>query len=181
MPVSDTNAFALLRAFGMLEFTLKRTSGFLAADGNPLGNLRVKAKADWPAVDRAVAALRPADFLDQVSAATRAKLLGGARNRPQVQFVRVAADGTWSVKHEDSTLPRNDAEALVVAMRRVRNNLFHGGKEDPLEEPGPGDDNECAVAALEIADLLLELLDHQVLSRGRTARQPDSRLDQNGT
>lgn len=163
MPVSDASAFALLRAFGMLEFTLKRTQGFLAADGNPLGNQRAKAKADWPAVDRAVAALEPADFLDQLSGSTRAKLLGGARNRPQVQFVQVAADGTWSANYEGSPLPRNDAEALVVAMRRVRNNLFHGGKQDPLQEPYQGDDEEWTVAAREVAGLLLDLLDRQVL------------------
>lgn len=163
MPVSDPNAFALLRAFGMLEFTLKRTPGFLTTDGNLLESQRVKAKADWNAVDRAVAALRAADFLDQVSAPTRAKLLGAARNRPQVQFVRVAADGTRNANYEDSILPHNDAEALVVATRRVRNNLFHGGKEDPLEEPCPGDDDEWAIAASEIANLLQRLLDHQVL------------------
>ena len=163
MPVSDTNAFALLRTFGMLEFTLKRTPGFLTTDGNPLGNRRAKAKADWKVVDRAAAALQAADFLNQVSAPTRAKLLGAARDRPQVQFVRVAADGTRSTNYENSSLPPNDAEALVVAMRRVRNNLFHGGKEDPLEEAWPGDDDEWAMAASEIANLLRKLLENQVL------------------
>ncbi|MBB5940788.1 hypothetical protein [Xanthomonas sp. 3307] len=163
MSVSDASAFALLRAFGMLEFNLKRTPGFLAADANPLRNQRAKAKADWPALDRAVAALQSADFLDLVSRPTRAKLLGGARNRPQIQFVRVAADGTWSVNYEDSPLPYNDAEALVVAMRRVRNNLFHGGKEDPLQEPYPGDDEEWVEAAQEVANLLLNLLELQRL------------------
>ncbi|WP_246161252.1 hypothetical protein [Stenotrophomonas cyclobalanopsidis] len=163
MPASDASAFALLRAFGMLEFSLKRIPGFLAADRNPRRNQRAKAKVDWPNFDRAVAALHPADFLDQVSKPARAKLLGGTRNRPQIQFVRVAADGSLTANYEDSNLPHNDAEALVVAMRRVRNNLFHGGKEDPLQEPHQGDDEEWVIAAEEVAALLLELLELQRL------------------
>lgn len=47
-----------------------------------------------------------------------------------MQYVRVDGDGTWRAVFEGSPLPTDDAEALVVAMRRVRNNLFHGGKED---------------------------------------------------
>jgi hypothetical protein len=147
----------------MLEFTLKRTPGFLAADGDPLGNRRMKAKADWSAVDRAVAALHPRDFLDRVSMPTRTKMLGGTRNRPRLQFVQVDAAGAWVANYEDSPLPHNDAEALVVAMRRVRNNLFHGGKEDQLQEPYQGDDEEWAIAAHEVACLLLALLDNREL------------------
>lgn len=172
MSVSDASAFTLLRRFGMLEFSLKRTPGFLAAEGDPSRTQRARAKADWSAVDRAVAALRPADLLQQVSEATRAKLVGGARNRPQVQYVHVAADGTWGANYADSPLPNNEAEALVVAMRRVRNNLFHGGKEDPLEEPYPGDDEEWAVAAGEVAGVLLDLLDRGVLRPLAPVRHP---------
>jgi len=163
MPVTEKNAFALLRAFGMLEFALKRTAGFLTADGDPLGGRRVKAKADWSAVDRAVAALDPKDFIDRVSVVTRTKMLGGARNRPRLQFVQIDATGTWTAHYEESPLPDNEAEALVVAMRRVRNNLFHGGKEDPLQEPHHGDDEEWAVAAHEVASLLLDLLSNAQL------------------
>jgi len=161
MPVSPPTAYALLHAFGMLEFTIKRTPGVLAADGDPLVK-RAKAKADWSAIDRAVAALPPNEFLDRVSPETLAKMLGGQRNRPQVQIVKVN-NGAWSAEYEFSELPRNDAEALTVAMRRVRNNLFHGGKEDPLAEPHDRDDEEWAVAAREVAELLLDLLDSQRL------------------
>lgn len=163
MPTSEENAFALLRNFGMLEFTLKRTSGFLAAEGDPATGRRCKAKVDWPAVDRAVAALPANDFLDQISERTRLKLLGENRDRPKVQYVRGAADEAWHAEYEFSALPTNDAEAVVVAMRRARNNLFHGGKEDPLAEPYPGDDDEWVEAAREIAELLLDLLDRQLL------------------
>ena len=163
MPVSPANAYRLLHAFGMVEFTLKQRPGFLAADGDPTAAKRVKAKANWGAVDLAVRGLPDEDFLDQVSPPTRQKRLGGARNRPQMQFVRVNDDGSWRADYEDSPLPADDAEALVVAMRRVRNNLFHGGKEDPLFEPKPGDDDEWAEAAAEIAELLWNLLDRHRL------------------
>ncbi|WP_043802576.1 hypothetical protein [Arenimonas malthae] len=148
----------------MLEFSLKGPAGFLTGDGNARGNQRVKAKVDWPLFDRVVAELRPEHFLDRVSTPTRVKLLGGGRNRPKVQFLQIAADGSRSVSYEDSPLPHNDALAMVVAMRRVRNNLFHGGKEDPLQEPYPGDDEEWVVSAQEVVDLLLDLLDRRLLS-----------------
>ncbi|KGR56429.1 hypothetical protein NX79_21430 [Xanthomonas vasicola] len=163
MPVSPDNAYRLLQAFGMVEFILKQRHGFLGADGDPLGAKRVKAKVKWDTLDKAVRCLPHADFLGRVSLETVRKMLGGARDRPQMQFVRANADGSWRADFEDSPLPTNDAEALVVAMRRVRNNLFHGGKEDPLEERYLNDDNEWATAATEIAELLLGLLDRQEL------------------
>ncbi|ARV22563.1 hypothetical protein [Xanthomonas citri] len=163
MPVSPDNAYRLLNTFGMVEFTLKQRQGFLAAGGDPREPKRAKAKANWDAVDLAVRHLPHEDFVGRVSPATVRKILGDARNRPQVQFVRKNADGSWHANFEDSPLPADEAEALVVAMRRVRNNLFHGGKEDPLEERHPNDDNEWAAAAAEIAELLLDLLDRQIL------------------
>lgn len=163
MPVSPDNAYRLLHAFGMVEFTLKQRPGFISADRDPRGPKRAKAKADWDALDLAVRRLPHEDFVDRVSPGTATKMLGGARSRPQLQFVRMNADGSWHANFEDSPLPADEAEALVVAMRRVRNNLFHGGKEDPLEERYPDDDNEWAAAAAEIAELLLDLLDRQIL------------------
>lgn len=56
-------------------------------------------------------------------------------------------------------LPPSDAIALLEAARRVRNNLFHGGKEDPGEQPFDGDDDEWAEAALDVAYTLLALVD----------------------
>lgn len=162
MPVSEPAAYALLHAHGMLEFTLKRTAGFLGADGDPTVK-RAKAKVDWDAFDRKVAALPSDQFLDQLSATTRARMLDGPRNRPKVQFVVLEADGTWSPKYQVSDLPPNDALALVHAMRRVRNNLFHGGKEDPLDDPD-NEDESWAVAATEIAQRLLTLLDRHVIN-----------------
>ncbi|MDH5821551.1 hypothetical protein QFW77_00890 [Luteimonas sp. RD2P54] len=156
MPVSDANAFALLRTFGTLEFALKRIPGFTG-----VGSYR-SAKANWRAVDEAVDALPASEFLDRMSAPTRDKLLGGARHRPMVQVVDVI-QGQNLTRFDLLPLHASDARAVIEATRRVRNNLFHGGKEDPLEAPYPGDDDEWAVAAREVAELLLDLLDRQML------------------
>lgn len=158
MPVSPPLAYRLLNAFGAIEALLKQQHGFLSAEGNPADPGRTKAKANWGAVDAAVRNMRPADFVNHISQRTKDKLLGGPRNRPQMQFVRVNPDGTWRAEFEDSDLPAQDSLALVVAMRRVRNNLFHGGKA--ADQPGRplGDDDEWAQAALEVAEHLLGLL-----------------------
>lgn len=159
MPVSPTLAYRLLNAFGAIEALLKQQHGFLGAEGNPAGPGRTKAKADWDAVDAAVRNMPAAAFFNHISQRTKDKMLGGARNRPQMQFVRVNPDGTWRAEFEDSDLPRQDALALVIAMRRVRNNLFHGGKA--ADQPGRplGDDDEWAQAALEVAEYLRGLLE----------------------
>ena len=149
MPVHPATAYELLKAFGLLEFELKDDPRYLTADQ------RGYAKVNWPAVDIAVRQLAPRVFLDQVSVETKANLLGGGRNHPMIQVV---AQGAQHARYEPRNLPLHDAEALTVAMRRVRNNLFHGGKEDPLQEPYPGDDEEWATAAMEVAQLLLGLV-----------------------
>lgn len=151
MPVRRVTAYALLKAFGLLEFELKKISEFMESDG------RGNAKVAWPIFDAAVGRLPAATFLDQVSTATMGKILDGARNRPKFQKFEVVAGKNRAV-FEPKNLPANNAEALVVATRRVRNNLFHGGKEDPLEERYPGDDQEWAVAACEVVERLLDLV-----------------------
>lgn len=151
MPVRRATAYNLLQVFGQLEFELKRIPRFVGIGRNR------SAKADWSLVEQAAGQLPPPLFLDRISVTTRDKLLGGARNRPMVQVVDVV-NGANMTRFEVRGLPHSDSEALVAAMRRVRNNLFHGGKEDPLEEPYPGDDQEWATAALEVAQLLLDLV-----------------------
>lgn len=152
MPVSDNNAFFLLRVFAKLEFRLKEDPGFLRA-----GPYRM-AQVNWPAVDAAVAELPGPLFLDRVSDPTRDKVLGAPRNRPMVQEVEVIEGHNVAV-FKRLQLGASDAGALVEASRRVRNNLFHGGKE--MEHLG--DDDQWALAATEIAQLLLGLLDRRHL------------------
>ena len=157
MPVSDRLAYPLLRTFGRLEYQLKLRHAFLRADRH--GN----AMVNWQAVMAAVAALEPADFMERVSAETRHKVLTQARNRPKVQMV-VEVNDRCQARFQERNLDLPDREpsdthALVEAARRVRNNLFHGGKEDAGEQPFDGDDDQWADAALDIVQRLLDLVE----------------------
>jgi hypothetical protein len=155
MPVSDHLAFPLLRAFGQLEYKLKQRSGFLRADR--YGN----AMVDWRAVNVAIAALPAGSLQARLSERTLDKMLGGARNRPKVQVVE-EVHGQPAAHFVVQDLDRDDARALVEAAKRVRNNLFHGGKEDPGEQPFDGDDDQWAEAALDVSQTLLDLVDRGV-------------------
>lgn len=157
MPVSDHLAIPLFRAFAVLEYQLKRRQAFLRADRH--GN----AMVDWSEVKAAVDGFPAADFVLQLDAFTRQKVLERARERPRVQVV-VNAGGRRKATFEPRPLQppneaRSDARALVEAAKRVRNNLFHGGKEDPGEQPFDGDDDEWGDAALDVARTLLTLVD----------------------
>ncbi|MEA9705250.1 hypothetical protein [Xanthomonas campestris] len=46
--------------------------------------------------------------------------------------------------------PHSDAVALVEALRQVRNNLLHGGKED-CEDDRYAEDNDWVYAATQVA------------------------------
>jgi len=148
MTVSDPLAPDLLRAFAQLEFRLKEIPEYLRA-----GRHRM-AQVNWTAVERAVSQLPPSRFLDRVSDETKAKILTGARDRPMVQEVEVIGGRNVPVFKRLPLESPSDAGMLVEAARRVRNNLFHGGKEPD----DVGDDDEWARAALEIAELMLEML-----------------------
>ena len=184
MPVSPDNAYRLLKAFGMLEFQLKQTSEFFQTrTPKPpiwrtfkIGSLEIDVRlsaspapaavpvvdVDWNKVNRAVARMGQA-FVALVPLPTQRKLLAPPRNRPKRERIEFDLTGRPRAAYQPVNLPHNDAEALAVAMRRVRNNLFHGGKEDPLEGTYFGEDNEWAVAAADVADALLDLLDRQLL------------------
>lgn len=157
MPVSDDLAFPIFRAFGLLEYQLKRRPALLKADR--FGN----AMVDWAEVKATVDGLPSTDFVLQVGPDTRQKVLEGARSRPKAQVVVEVGARRQAIFE---TLPlqpphemRSDARALVEAAKRVRNNLFHGGKEDPCEQPFDGDDDEWGRAALDVTRVLLDLVD----------------------
>jgi len=157
MPVSDTFAFPLLRAFGLLEYQLKRRPSFLKADRFS------NAMVDWAEVKAVLAGLPSGDFVQIVTSDTRRKVLDGARNRPKVQMV-IQANGQQHASFELRPLQspnevRSDASALLEAAKRVRNNLYHGGKEDPGEQPFDGDDDEWGRAALDVIQVLSGLVD----------------------
>lgn len=156
MPASSLRAFRLLRAFGGLEFALKRVPGFTGAHSDR------SAKVNWRAVDAALEAMQPDRLTLAVSDSTKQKILGGNRDRPMVQLVTVHG-GHNITSFRVKPLSASDPKALMQAARRVRNNLFHGGKEDPLEEAFPGDDNEWISAATDVARGVLDLVVHGLL------------------
>lgn len=153
MPASSLRAFRLLRAFGALEFALKRVPGFTGAHSDR------SAKVNWQAVDAALEAMRPDLLTLAVSDSTKQKILGGTRDRPMVQVVTVRG-GHNLTSFQARALSASDPRALMQAARRVPNNLFHGGKEDPLEESFPGDDNQWITAATDVAKGVLDLVVH---------------------
>lgn len=59
----------------------------------------------------------------------------------------------------------SDAVALVEAMRQVRNNLFHGGKEDYEDDPYAEDD-DWVHAATQVALALQRSLNAGLLDAG---------------
>ncbi|HDS1649300.1 TPA: hypothetical protein UOC34_001038 [Stenotrophomonas maltophilia] len=151
MPASALRAFRLLRAFGALEFALKRVPGFTGAYSNG------SASVNWQAVDAALEAMQPELLTLAVSDSTKQKILGGNRDRPMVQVVTVQG-GHNITAFRAKALSASDPRALMQAARRVRNNLFHGGKEDPLEEAFSGDDNQWISAATDVASGVLDLV-----------------------
>ena len=150
MPASALRAFRLLRAFGALEYALKQVPGFTDTYSNG------SAKVNWQAVDTALEAMQPELLTLAVSDSTKQKILGGNRDRPMVQVVTVHG-GHNITAFRAKALSASDPRALMQAARRVRNNLFHGGKEDPLEEAFPGDDNQSTTAATDVASGVLAL------------------------
>lgn len=183
MPVSAVKAYPLLKAFGLLEFKLKRSGVFFQTKtararrtsfkfgsleievrqkATPVAPLEYKVDVDWNKVDQAVARMGNS-FVALVPPSARNMLLAPPRNRPKKEHIVFDQAGQPKAKYRPVDLPPNSAAALVVAMRRVRNNLFHGGKEDPLEETYLGEDNDWATAATAVAKVLLDLLDRDQL------------------
>lgn len=147
MPVSDDLAFNLLRAFAQLEFHLKQDAGFLKAGPHKM------AQVKWRAVETALTQLHQTEFVERVANTTRAKILAAPRDRPMVQIVEVT-EHSRRATFTRLALAATDAVALIEAARRVRNNLFHGGKEEPHLD----DDDEWAAAALDVTERLLRLI-----------------------
>lgn len=83
------------------------------------------------------------------------RLLSDRQSRPLKQKV-VLADGGQVVRFRLCPLDDGDAVALLQAMQRVRNNLFHGGKEDAEDDPYAEDD-EWAEATTAVAVVLIGL------------------------
>lgn len=151
MNIRVDTAYQLLRGFSRLEFALLKVPQFI--DGRP-GRL---ARVHWDNVADALSALPLGDFVHLVPATAKGKIFAGNRDRPKRQLVRAPEGAERFVEFDFDPLPDNDAAALLEATKRARNNLFHGGKEDPREQPYNGDDQEWLDAALDVLGVLLNL------------------------
>ncbi|RSE62670.1 hypothetical protein EGT81_09445 [Alcaligenes faecalis] len=107
----DKLAFELFQVFSRTEYALK-ASGFNHGDGN--------AKANWREFALAIEAL----IVHPTSLALEQAIACFHEAPPKKQII---VDGAiqWEVRE-----PQTDSEAdkLLTYVRRVRNNLFHGGK-----------------------------------------------------
>ncbi|HHA2881087.1 hypothetical protein A7X63_05350 [Stenotrophomonas maltophilia] len=145
MPVRPDLAYDLLKTFSKLEFQLRRHGDFFRKDrqGDPIPDVA------WRKVEERARAFGDA-FLEEVPEWARKRLLGQRDERPMKQKI-VEEDGRLVARFMPSPLDADsDAVALVQAMQQVRNNLFHGGKEDSEEDPYTEDD-DWVYAATQVA------------------------------
>lgn len=110
--VLDGLAFQFFKIFARFEYALK-------AAGFHRGNER-KAEPDWDAFAKSLNGLFEQKHEDELGEAV-AYMLG---QPPKVQWVNAAGQLEWAERPEKGPT----ACRLLRYIRRVRNNLFHGGK-----------------------------------------------------
>ena len=112
-------AFDFFYWFSRFEFALK--------ENRRLKNIAIGVKAE-PGWDKFIN-----EWSDQYSASDEAKALIAASPRRQV----VAASGELEWKNVKSNECRNELAKVIILLKTVRNNLFHGGKHgaDGWDDP----------------------------------------------
>ena len=158
MPVRQDLAYDLLKHVSKLEFQLRRHGDFFTCTtaGRP------KPDVNWEEVQRRVRLLGD-EFLADVPLPAKQRLLCQRTERPMKQRI-VIENGRPVARFRPRRLDADsDAVALVQAMRQVRNNLFHGGKEDCEEDPYAEDD-DWVYAATQVALALLRTLESGALN-----------------
>ena len=108
-------AECLFRVMTRLEYALKKID-FLKRPNKKNADKK-NAEVDW---DRFATERLGAQFFDTVKASGKANVL--IHSPPNRQTVRCADDPVWVPTSVSNT------QELIGALRRVRNNLFHGGK-----------------------------------------------------
>ena len=109
-------AARFIATFLRFEFALKE-HGYIPKDGN--------AEVEWHRVNKD---LKQAGFFEAVRKSGRAETM--LRHPPKKQ---VSRDGYLDFKPQS---PLSNSDELLVAVRRVRNNLLHGGKSGDPEGDG---------------------------------------------
>lgn len=147
MPVTDESKNALLHLFVRMEAQLKRIPRYLQ------GQEGGRAQADWWRFGR--------DFGEQLAPLVSHQSKEVLTTLPPKQeIVRNGRPG-----YDPDTPPlRGGHRAETLGMRlveasvRVRNNVFHGGKEDPELERHAGHDQRVVDAAIEVLERSERLL-----------------------
>lgn len=135
MPVDDRLAFNLLKNVSELEFRLRRHGDFFSTwNGRPTPDV------NWHEVQERVRVL-DSEFLDLIVPTAKLRLLSQRETRPMKQQIVQEGDRLVARYRPRRLDPASDAVAVVQAMRQVRNNLFHGGKQDAEEDPYEEDDD----------------------------------------
>lgn len=138
MPVNAESRHRLLDLFIEMEAALKQRPRYQQ------GQHGDRAGADWARFARDVGP----QLRERVAADIRHVLI----SRPPMQEIFV--DGQPVYDEDTPDLPGGQrwetaGARLVLASVRVRNNLFHGGKEDPRRERHEGHDQAVVDAAIE--------------------------------
>lgn len=136
IPAASNAAVRLFATFARFEFALKE-AGFVQADRHG------SAMPDW----KRFSSLEPTRL---VVAKIRNDVLAPELTvRPPKR--QVATSFGWEWRDVQAT---EDAASLVGAIRRVRNNLFHGGKSgpDPRDDLLCRESVACLLALLEVDD-----------------------------
>jgi hypothetical protein len=133
IPEASEAAIRLFACITRFEFALKE-AGYVA------GEQGGRASPNWNDFEKKALG---SGALKRIRAAGNARELLEGPPRKQLRF-----GNSWQW---GDPLPLSDERELCLAIRQVRNNLFHGGKSGP----DPRDDSLCLAAS----NALLELLD----------------------
>jgi hypothetical protein len=131
-PPASEAAVRLFACISRFEFALKEANYVAGEEGR-------RASPDWNRFERDA---MKTDILDRIRVSGAAAELLGA---PPCKQLRHGDMVTWS-----APLVIETARDLCVAVRQVRNNLFHGGKSGA----DPRDDQLCADATTALLALL---------------------------
>ena len=134
-----TTGFSIL--FSRFEYALKRTVGYAAGDEN-------NVTANWSKFARDHAEQFNSKRTPELKAAI--EYLNG--NPPKKQILKDGLLDWKNVPTQDTPL----LEQVLNAVRRVRNNLFHGGKfRIPMKDPGR--DSELLSSCITVLEECLSL------------------------
>jgi hypothetical protein len=136
--LSDGLAADFMIVFARFEYALKR-AGYYRSDGNTL-------QPDWDA------------FAKRLATSTHADLLKAGetilKNPPSKEAV---TNGSWTWADIRVTNAANDLERLLLYVRRIRNNLFHGGKFPPDQPKEYARDKQLLESSLAVLEATLDV------------------------